>query len=160
MFISRVIFEGDRSLNAPSTPSWLSFTLLHPPPPLHHHPRSRPLHLKFACRPGRDPLPSIEGCGFDFDSHRSLTSEDAAPSRPSPFQRDVGGLASLDSGSGEGGRRGESTKWEAVRNTSHDICCGSFSPISSSTQLMSLIPQRQVSTEMTASSTPHRKPTM
>src|SRR3977135_1924410 len=33
-------------------------------------------------------------------------------SRPSPFPRDVGGLASLDGGSGEGGRRGEPMRWE------------------------------------------------
>jgi len=81
-FISRIIFEGMRSLNPPSTPSRLDFTLLRPPPSLHHHPRSRPLHLKFACRLGHEPLPSVEGCGLHPHRFGSLTSEDAIPAAP------------------------------------------------------------------------------
>jgi len=76
--ILSIILEGERSFNPPSTPSRLNFTLLRPPP-LPHHPRSRPLASNFACRFGRQPLPSIEGCGLDFHHHCSLTNEDAVP---------------------------------------------------------------------------------
>jgi len=81
-FISHVIFEGKRSLNPPSTPSRLDFTLLRPPPSLHQHPHSRPLHLKFACLLGHEPLPSVEGCGLHPHRFGSLTSEDAIPAAP------------------------------------------------------------------------------
>ena len=82
ILLSYVIFEGQRSLNPPSTPSRLDFTLLHPPPSLHHHPRSRPLHLKFACRLGHEILPSVEGRGPHPHRFGSLTSEDAIPVAP------------------------------------------------------------------------------
>ena len=81
-FISRVIFEGQRSLNPPSTPSQLDFTLLRPPPSLLQHPRSRPLHLKFACRLGHETCPSVEGRGPHPHRFGSLTSEDAIPVAP------------------------------------------------------------------------------
>jgi hypothetical protein len=93
VFISNTIFEGERSFNHTSTASTVdvrSFTLLPPPPSLHHHlrlhlPRLQPSPIVFAASPSpllRDvgltnisaapsqarmqlqlPLPFLKGCG-------------------------------------------------------------------------------------------------
>ena len=70
-------------------------------------------------QPGDEPLPSTEGCGLDQDlPGPQLPQKRGRNRRPSPFQRDVGGLDSLN-GWGGGGVE--------LRNTGHDICRGSFS---------------------------------
>ena len=78
-FISNVIFEGEQSFNPPSTPSRLIFD--HSLSSFHHH--LGPPHHKSPATTPNNPTTS-----------------------PSPFQRDVGGLDSLDTGNVEGERRG------------------------------------------------------
>jgi hypothetical protein len=80
--ISSVIFEGERSFNSTSTASRLMSA--HPPsflPPPHSPspPRFAPNHTQ---RPGREPLPSFEGCGLNKQRIGSLRSEDAAARAP------------------------------------------------------------------------------
>ena len=117
---------SERSLKATSTPSQLILlSFLH----YHHHPRppnSLPTtHNNPAVSPSpplRDvgstinapatavsvpPLPSPEGCGLNYQ-HPRMCRTDSSHIRPSPFHRDVGGVLSLDGGTGEEGRRGGS----------------------------------------------------
>jgi len=84
MFISNVIFEGNRSLKLRSSPSWLRF--VHPPPiPL---PPPSPSPPQFAANhrktPRNEPLPSLEGCGLKYKCLFSFG--DADPSAP-PLSR-------------------------------------------------------------------------
>ena len=63
----------------------LNFTLVRPPPPLHHPSTTFARALtasNLAWRPGNEPLPSIEGCGLRQHRPSSLTSEDAAAAAP------------------------------------------------------------------------------
>ena len=103
VFILNVIFEGEWSFNPPSTPSRLIFDHSlssfhhHLGPPHHKSPVTTPNNptaspsplLRMWARPPMPLLPQKRGC---------------SPSCPSPFQRDVGGLDSLDAGNGEGER--------------------------------------------------------
>ena len=81
VLISSVICKGKQSFNPPSTPSWLTFVHLplFLPPPLPSLPQFAHNHTQ---QPDHEPLPSIEGCGLDYQHLCSLTSEDAAPAAP------------------------------------------------------------------------------
>jgi len=65
-----------------------------------------------AYQPRDEPLPSIRDVG-SVDSTSAPSQARMQPHLPLPFQRDVGGLVSLEGGSGEGGRRGGCIKWNA-----------------------------------------------
>jgi len=85
-FISNAIFERNQSFNFTSTASQLIFahslTFLHSAT---HSPSPSPppaSAANVACRPGHEPLPSLEGCGLNQHRSSSLTSEDAAAAAP------------------------------------------------------------------------------
>jgi len=65
-----------------------------------------------AYQPGDEPLPSMRDVG-SVDGASAPSQARMQPHLPLPFQRDVGGLVSLEGGSGEGGRRGGRIKWNA-----------------------------------------------
>ena len=76
-----------------------------------HLPSSAPcFSLNHAQQADNEPLPSIEGCGLNYQ-HSSGLDMQPQPHCPSPFQRDVGGSFLLDEGFGQGewvGGTGES----------------------------------------------------
>ena len=113
MFISNAIFEANRSLNFASTASQLIFghslTFLHlllsathsssPSPP----PASA---ASITCRPGHEPLPSLEGCGLNQLRSSSLTSEETHTPAPPLSKGMWAGISSLDGGMMEGQTQG------------------------------------------------------
>ena len=80
--ISSIIYRDEWSFKYTSNPSLLIFIRFFHPPPLHHHPHPCPHAANLACQPRDEPLPSIEGCGLDYQHHCSLRSEDAGIPTP------------------------------------------------------------------------------
>jgi hypothetical protein len=103
--MSNTILVGDRSLNTTSTASRLMFVRLLSSS--HHRLRRRRLKsLSTICdHPARNPSPFLRVVGTT--NSLQVTSEARTqPTRPSPFQRDVGGLYLLDGGFGDGRTQG------------------------------------------------------
>jgi len=64
-----------------------SSSLIPLPPPASPTPQLGPNHRQ---KPDNEPLPSFEGCGLNHN-HSGICRTDDSCTRPSPFQRDVGG---------------------------------------------------------------------
>jgi hypothetical protein len=87
--ISSVILQGERSLNAPSTPSRLTFARL--PSFFHHH--LHPSHHKSLPTTPKNPPASPSPMFRDVGSLNNVSAPSEARcslSCPSPFERDVG----------------------------------------------------------------------
>jgi len=127
--ISTAIYGGDRSFKRTSTPSRLIFARsLPPPPPLYHHPLALD-NSSITCQLVDEPLPSVEGCGLNYQRHCSLTSKDAAAPAP-PLSKGMWVVQSrstedLEREDHEGGGQevrcpcGASRKWATTNVVAH-----------------------------------------
>ena len=93
-----------------------STTTNYPPPPLPSPSMLQKLHVE----PAMSPSPPLRDVVSFITASALPHKRGCIPSRPSPFQRDVGSLASLNGGSREGERRGGPIKWDALM-VSHEI---------------------------------------
>ena len=126
-FISNAIYEADRSLKPPSTPS--RSISVRPLSFLYHHPPPRHLNTLPTTRRNTATSPSSHVRDVGSITNASSRCRTANPShtRPSPFHRDVGGSFLLDRVIGEGEtRRGGRPMW-CVPKMNHNLRCGSFS---------------------------------
>ena len=145
--ISTTIYGGDWSFKHTSTPSQLIFTRsLPPPPPLYHHPLALN-NSSVTCQLVNEPLPSVEGCGLNYQRHCSLTSKDAAAPAP-PLSKGMWAVQSrstkdLEREDHEGGGAGSETPMWCVTKMGYDKCHSPFSPIpASETHANDLKPHR------------------
>ena len=138
-FISNAIYGGGRSFNQPSTTSRLIFIhSLLPPPPTTTLPSPPLSKLPISpVNPDTSPSPPLRDVGSIHIT--SASSEASVSPSPSPFQRDVGGFTVVRQRIRGGGKTRGPMKCGRpggeLRNTSHDICHGSFSPIPASFML-------------------------
>ena len=78
----------------------------HPSTSSHHHLRSHQFNsLPTTCH-RQEPLPFLEGCRPNRQRPQKYRNTDPSHIRPSPLQRDVGGLTMLDGGLREGWTQG------------------------------------------------------
>jgi len=130
VFISKVIYEGERGLKLTSTPSLLSF--IRPPPIPLPPPFVLATHFALNCtlQPGSGPLPSLEGYGLKFRCLNSLGNADPASSAP-PLAEGCGRLKFTRQRIWRGGNtRGDPVSWRPmwyVTKMIHDFGRGSFS---------------------------------
>jgi len=139
-FISNAIFEVERSFNPPSTASRLFF--LHPLSFLYHYlcPRhpNRPSTTRYKLAMGPSPL--LRDVGLITNATRKHTSSNPSRTCPSPSRGMWAGSCSLDGANEEGETHGGTQEvggpQGTSRNTSHDVCRGSFSSSNLSIDLL------------------------
>jgi hypothetical protein len=130
--ISNVICEGQRSLNRTSTPSRVDIRSSSTHPTTTTTLPSHPIRLNHTRRPGKWPLPSLEGCGPDLQ-HPQQARTHRVDHPPLPFPGGCGRFK-LFRCRNRAGRNtmGDQRYGRAIRcvtKTNHDKRRGSFSPI-------------------------------